>query len=375
MWIQIYLMPRSVSKGIKEMEVSRMKRIVLTGGGTAGHVTPCIALLPELQKEGYDIQYIGSHTGIEKKLIEEYHIPYYGISSGKLRRYFDPKNFSDPFKVMKGYFEAKKLMKKLKPDIVFSKGGFVSVPVVLAAKKSKIPVIIHESDMTPGLANKLAIPAAKKVCANFPETLRYLPPEKAVLTGTPIRQELFTGNKISGLDFCGFTANKPVLLVIGGSTGSRIINEVIRGMLPTLLRNYQIVHLCGKDNLDPKLTAMPGYVQFEYIKKELSDLFAAADLVISRAGANAICELLALRKPNILIPLSLNSSRGDQILNAESFEKQGYSYVLKEEALTISSLLEAIQKVMEAKPTYIEAMNKSELNNSIDTIVRLIKEY
>ncbi len=351
-----------------------MKRIVLTGGGTAGHVTPCIALLPGLKEEGYDIHYIGSHHGIERKLIEEFGIPYYGISSGKLRRYFDPKNFSDPFKVMKGYFEAKKLLKHLKPDVVFSKGGFVTVPVVLAAKKLKIPAIIHESDMTPGLANKLAIPAAKKVCANFPETLKYLPPEKAVLTGTPIRKELFSGNKLKGLDFCGFTANKPILLIIGGSTGSRIINEIIRGALPTLLRDYQIIHLCGKDNLDQKLSNMEGYVQFEYIKKELSDLFAAADLVISRAGANSICELLALRKPNILIPLSLKSSRGDQILNAESFERQGYSYVIKEEELSVSSLLQAIHEVMTKRSTYMEAMNQSDLNHSITTIIGLIKE-
>ncbi|MDD3172738.1 MAG: undecaprenyldiphospho-muramoylpentapeptide beta-N-acetylglucosaminyltransferase [Herbinix sp.] len=351
-----------------------MKRIVLTGGGTAGHVTPCIALLPELRKAGYDIQYIGSYNGIERKLIEEYHIPYHGISSGKLRRYFDPKNFSDPFKVMKGYFEACKVLKQLKPDIVFSKGGFVTVPVVMAAKKYKIPVITHESDMTPGLANKLALPSATKVCANFPETVKYLPAEKAVLTGTPIRKELFSGNKIKGLDFCGFTANKPVILIIGGSTGSRAINGMLRGMLPTLLRDYQIIHLCGKGNLDERFVDTAGYVQYEYIKAELSNLFAAADLVISRAGANAICELLALRKPNILIPLPAASSRGDQILNAESFERQGYSYVLKEEDLSVSRLLEAITAVMNAKHNYIDAMNQSELNNSIDTIVKLIKE-
>jgi UDP-N-acetylglucosamine--N-acetylmuramyl-(pentapeptide) pyrophosphoryl-undecaprenol N-acetylglucosamine transferase len=350
-----------------------MKRIVLTGGGTAGHVTPCIALLPELKKEGYDIQYIGSYNGIERKLIEEYNVPYHGISSGKLRRYFDPKNFSDPIKVVKGYLEARKLLKQLKPDIVFSKGGFVSVPVVLAAKKNKIPVIIHESDMTPGLANKLAIPAASKICVNFPETMKYLPAEKAVLTGTPIRKELFSGNKIKGLDFCGLSANKPIILIIGGSTGSRVINEMIRGMLPTLLRDYQIVHLCGKDNLDERLNDTAGYVQYEYIKSELSDLLAAADLVISRAGANAICELLALRKPNILIPLSAAASRGDQILNAESFERQGYSFVIKEEDLSLSSLLQAITTVFETKQDYMNSMSQSELNNSIHTIVTLIK--
>lgn len=351
-----------------------MKRIVLTGGGTAGHVTPCIALLPGLKDKGYDIQYIGSYKGIERTLIEEYNIPYHGISSGKLRRYLDIKNFSDPFRVLKGYYEAKGLMKKLKPDIVFSKGGFVSVPVVLAAKKYKIPVIIHESDMTPGLANKISIPAAQKVCANFPETLSYLPKDKAVLTGTPIRKELFSGNKIQGLDFCNFTANKPVILVIGGSTGSRAINEVVRGMLPTLLRDYQVIHLCGKNNLVEKLKGLSGYVQFEYINDELKDLFAAADLVISRAGANAICELLALRKPNILIPLPHGSSRGDQILNADSFEQQGFSYVISEDDLTVSSLIDGIHTLLKSKDKYIDAMNKSKLNNSVETIIQLIRE-
>ena len=349
------------------------KRIVLTGGGTAGHVTPNIALLPALLREDYDIHYIGSYDGIERKLIEELNIPYYGISSGKLRRYFDPKNFIDPLKVIKGYLEASSLMKKLKPDVVFSKGGFVSVPVVFAAKRRGISVIIHESDMTPGLANRMCIPSAKKVCANFPETLKYLPEGKAVLTGTPIRQELFSGNKIKGIDFCGFTVNKPVILVIGGSTGSVVVNEAVRAILPTLLKKYQVIHLCGKDKLDERFNKTPGYVQYEYVKAELSDLLTAADLVISRAGANAICELLALRKPNILIPLSAASSRGDQLLNAESFERQGFSSVLKEEALTANSLLEAVDSVYNDRKTYAETMSRSNLNNSIETIIEIIK--
>lgn len=350
-----------------------MKRIVLTGGGTAGHVTPNIALLPSLIKEGYEVHYIGSYDGIERKLIEELNIPYYGISSGKLRRYFDPKNFSDPLKVIKGYSEARKLMKKIKPDVVFSKGGFVTVPVVLAAKRHHIPTIIHESDITPGLANKICIPSAKRVCANFPETVSYLPAGKAVLTGTPIRKELFSGNKIHGLNFCGFTRNKPVVLVVGGSTGSVKVNEAVRSILPKLLEKYQVIHLCGKDKLDTSIN-LPGYVQYEYIKNELSDILDAADIVISRAGANAICELLALRKPNILIPLSAASSRGDQILNAESFEKQGYSYVLKEESLTDAKLLEAVENVYTNKQRYIDNMSKSKLNDSIESIIKIIKE-
>ena len=226
-----------------------MKRIVLTGGGTAGHVTPNIALLPKLRELGYDIHYIGSYEGIEKKLIEDVNVPYYGIASGKLRRYFDPKNFSDPFRVLKGYGEARKILKKLKPDVVFSKGGFVAVPVVLAAKHLHIPVIIHESDMTPGLANKLCIPSAKKVCCNFPETLKYLPEDKAVLTGSPIRAELLKGDRLAGLQYTHLSAARPIILVIGGSLGSVKVNQAVRSILPRLLEKFQVIHICGKGNL------------------------------------------------------------------------------------------------------------------------------
>ncbi len=351
-----------------------MKRIVLTGGGTAGHVTPNIALLPRLKELGYDIHYIGSYDGIERKLIEQYHIPYYGISSGKLRRYFDWKNFSDPFKVLKGYRQARALLKKLNPDVVFSKGGFVSVPVILAAKHRKIPAIIHESDITPGLANKLAIPNACKICCNFPETLKYLPADKAVLTGSPIRKELLSGNRLHGLTYCRFKPDKPVIMVVGGSSGSQFINEVVRSLLPELLINYQVLHLCGKGNLDDSLTGTQGYAQFEYANQELSDLFAAADIVISRAGANAICELLALRKPNILIPLSANASRGDQILNAQSFEKQGYSMVIEEERLNGKVLSDAIRKLFANRSQYIDAMAQSEQLNSVETVAQLIEQ-
>lgn len=352
-----------------------MKKIVMTGGGTAGHVTPNIALLPALRSEGYEISYIGSYEGIEKRLIEEQGIPYYGISSGKLRRYFDPKNFSDPFKVLKGYGQSIKLLKKLKPDVVFSKGGFVSVPVVLAARHCKIPAIIHESDLTPGLANRIAIPRATKVCCNFPETLSYLPKEKAVLTGSPIREELLSGNAESAFSLCRFeNHSKRVILIIGGSSGSRAINTAIRGLLPELIKNYNIIHLCGKGNLDPSLDVVAGYAQFEYANKELADMFKLADLVISRAGANAICELLALRKLNILIPLSAAASRGDQILNANSFRSQGFSYLLDEEELTNTTLLEAIEHVFRNRASYMEAMARSSMGNSIETIVGLIND-
>lgn len=351
-----------------------MKHIVLTGGGTAGHVTPNIALIPTLQEKGYKISYIGSYEGIEKKLIEEMGIPYYGISSGKLRRYFDLKNFSDPFRVLKGFGEAKKLLKQLKPDVIFSKGGFVTVPVVIAAKRCKIPAIIHESDMTPGLANKLCIPSAAKICCNFPETVKNLPENKAVLTGTPIRQELMNGSKEAARSFCGFHDQKPVLMVIGGSLGAASVNENVRKILPELLKEFNVIHLCGKGKTDASLTGTEGYVQYEYIKDELPDLFALADIVISRAGANAICEIHALHKPNLLIPLSAKASRGDQILNARSFERQGFSMVLEEEEITEATLLKTIKELYEKRQTYIDTMAASNQMDSIQQITSLIEE-
>lgn len=351
-----------------------MKRIVLTGGGTAGHVTPNIAMIPKLKELGYEIFYIGSYDGIEKKLISDFGIPYYGVATGKFRRYFDPKNFSDPFRVIKGYAEAKKYLKEIKPDVVFSKGGFVSVPVVRAAASQKIPCIIHESDMTPGLANKLCIPVATKICCNFPETLQNLPKDKAVLTGSPIREELLQGDKVAGLRFCQFTPNKPVIMVIGGSLGAGAINKAVRNALPRLLKDFQVVHICGRDKMDNMLLTTEGYKQFEYVKTELKDLFAMADLVISRAGANAICELLACKKPNILIPLPASSSRGDQILNAKSFEAQGYSIYLDEDDLTESNLVDKVHELMFTRQSYIDAMSGSTQLSSIRTITDLIEE-
>ena len=350
-----------------------MKRIILTGGGTAGHVTPNIALIPKLRELGYDIQYIGSYNGIEKELIEPFGIPYHGISSGKLRRYFSLQNFTDPFRVIKGFGEARKLIKSLKPDVIFSKGGFVSVPVVLAGKRCKVPVIIHESDMTPGLANKLAIPSAVKVCCNFPETLDALPEGKAVLTGSPIRAELLEGDRKAGLSYAHLTEDKPVLLIIGGSLGSVAVNTAVRKILPQLLNTFQVIHICGKGNLDESLIGTEGYVQYEYVDAPLKHLFAAADVVISRAGANSICELLALRKPNLLIPLSAAASRGDQILNADSFARQGFSKVLKEEDLSDKALSTAVFDLYKNRETYINAMEKSSLSNAVETITGLIE--
>ncbi len=351
-----------------------MKKIVLTGGGTAGHVTPNLALLPKLKELGYDITYMGSLDGIEKKLVADFDIPYYGVPVGKLRRYLDPKNFTDPFKVIKGYYEARKYLKEIKPDVVFSKGGYVSVPIVRAAASLKIPCIIHESDLTPGLANKLCIPKAQKVCCNFPETFNKLPKGKAVLTGSPVRAELFEGNADAAYEMCGFTKDKPVIMIIGGSTGSVAINKAVRAALPELIKEFQIVHLCGTGRIDNMLLTTEGYKQYEYLKGELKDVMAMCDIVISRGGANAICELLSLRKPNLLIPLSKAASRGDQILNANSFESQGYSLVLQEEDLDEITLVNKVHELYENRDKYVEAMEQSSQINAIDKIVALIDD-
>jgi undecaprenyldiphospho-muramoylpentapeptide beta-N-acetylglucosaminyltransferase len=350
-----------------------MKTIVLTGGGTAGHVTPNIALLPYLKEAGYEIVYIGSIDGMEKKLIEECGITYYGIHSGKLRRYIDAKNISDIFKVVKGIGQARKLIKKLKPSVVFSKGGFVAVPVVIGAYLNKVPVILHESDITPGLANKLAIPFAKAVCTTFPEAVKAIPDNKGILTGTPIRDMIFKGKKQKGLDLCGFKGDKPIMLVMGGSQGSVKINNFIRELLPKLTTKFDIIHLCGSGNFDKTKAELSGYKQFEYVSDELPDIFAAANFVVSRAGSNAICEFLSLSMPMLLIPLSKKASRGDQILNAESFEKQGFAKVYDEDTMTSKGLFDAINETYDNRELYIKNMQSADVSKGVNSVMEIIK--
>lgn len=349
-------------------------KIIMTGGGTAGHVTPNIALIPSLEEKGFEVKYIGSKNGIEKEIIEKNNIPYFAISSGKLRRYFDVKNFSDPFKVLKGVFEAKKIISKEKPDVIFSKGGFVSVPVVIAASMKKIPVVAHESDITPGLANKLASPFCDKLCVTFRESLKYIKGDKGVLTGSPIRQEILNGSKLKGLSKCGFTGEKEVIFIMGGSLGSKVVNDVIRDNIDTLLEEFDIIHICGKGNVDESLKDKKGYVQFEYVNEELPDLMTAADYIISRAGSNSIFEFLALKKPTLLIPLSRKASRGDQILNAESFRKEGYSLVLEEEDITRESFMEKVRELQKEKDKLIKNIKSGKGKIGNEAVVNVIME-
>lgn len=355
----------------------KKKTIVLTGGGTAGHVSLNQAIIPTLEKQSFEIHYIGSKDGIELELIRDAfpHIKYHAISSGKLRRYASVKNFTDPLRVAKGLLEALLIIKKVKPSVIFSKGGFVSVPVVMAGKLSGIPVVIHESDVTPGLANKLAMPFAHHIFSVFPETLKHLPSDKSSCSGSIIRSELFEGRKVVGLRLCGYSGLKPVLLIMGGSQGSAVINEAIRSNLTNLLKLYDIIHLCGKGKVDETLQAVSGYKQFEYVTTELPDLLHASNVIVSRAGSNSIFEFLALRKPMLLIPLSKLQSRGDQLLNAKIFEKQGWASVLEEEEVTPTTFLTTLKDLSKRADHMQLLMENSELPKTPDEMVRLITSY
>jgi len=348
-----------------------MPKVLLTGGGTAGHVTPNLALVPYLRDRGFEIDYMGSYNGIEKKLVENAGIPYYGIDSGKLRRYMSVQNLKDPRHIMHGAKEARDYFKEKRPDVVFSKGGFVAVPVIFAAAKENIPVVIHESDLSPGLANKLCIPKAERICYSFPETEQYLK-GKGIHTGLPIRDELLRGSAQAGRDMCGFDAEKPVLLVIGGSLGSLNVNNAVREALPRLLEEFQVAHICGSGKMDEAFSDIPHYRQFEYVGDGLNDLMAMADVFISRAGANVICEIQALMKPAVLIPLGTDASRGDQILNARSFEKRGFAEVLMEADMNTDTLLEKVNLACNERDKYISAMKAADHGNAAQTVAEII---
>ncbi len=349
--------------------------IVFTGGGTAGHVTPNIALIHELQQDDWNIAYIGSNSGIESGMIKSLGIPFYGISSGKLRRYFSLKNFIDPFKILWGVFQSFRLFRKLKPDVVFSKGGFVAFPVVVGAWLNRIPVVAHESDMSPGLANRLSFPFVNKICLTFePAKNHFKNQDRVEVTGTPIRSELLKGDSSKALQLCGWNPQKPCILVIGGSLGAGTINRVIREAIEKITLEYQVIHVCGKGKVDPSLAQVAGYWQFEYVHAELADFFAAAAVLISRSGANSLYEILALAKPHILIPLSAKVSRGDQIQNARYFQQQGISIVIQDDQLTSERLFEALQEVKLNGVTIITKIKALNIQSATTRVISIIKE-
>ncbi len=348
-----------------------MSKIVLTGGGTAGHCIPNVALLPQLKKYFDDIIYIGSTNGIEKNIIKNENLPYYEINCAKLDRSKILKNLSTPTKVIQGIYQAGKILDQIKPSIIFSKGGYVSVPVVIAAHKRKIPVISHESDYTVGLANKICAKFSKMVLTSFEETALTI--KNGRHTGSPIRQNLFEFNKEYALKYFGFNGKKPVLLLTGGSQGARAINNVFRAALPYLLPRYDVIHICGKGNIVNE-NAQQGYCQLEYLEK-MEYALNLASVCISRAGANTIFELMALKVPSILIPLPKTVSRGDQILNAEYFQKLGLAYVLKQNVLTKESITFAVNSVYSNRMNIIRNMSNHNFTGANDKIVKIICEH
>lgn len=349
-------------------------KIVFTGGGSAGHVIPNLELIATLLNQGWSVSYIGAQGGVEQQLVARYDIPYQAISCGKMRRYFSWKNFIDPFKIIWGTLQAYVNLTKTKPQIVFSKGGFVAFPVVVAAWLRRIPVIAHESDFTPGLANKLSFPFATYICLTFAEAKKFFrQAQKLVVTGTPIREILFKGDAVKGRELCGFTELKPCLMIMGGGQGAAIINQTIRKLLPHLLTEINIIHICGAGKVDHHLLDLPGYKQFDYVNENLEHLFACGDIVISRAGANSVYEILALQKPHIFIPLSLKASRGDQIFNARFFAQQGLSSVIDEDHLTDEKLLLAIKQILTDFPVIKAKITEYSVRSGTDTIINLIQ--
>lgn len=350
-----------------------MSKIAFTGGGTVGHVSVNLSLIPTAFEKGHQVFYIGSKNGIEREMIESQisNIKYYPISSGKLRRYLSFENAKDVFKVLKGILDARRVLKNEKPDLLFSKGGFVSVPVVIAARSLNIPTIIHESDLTPGLANKISLKFSKKIYTTFEDTLKYLPKDKADFVGATIREDLKEGNQQKGYDITGFDSDKKVLLVMGGSLGSKTLNDIIRENLEALLHDYQIIHLTGHGLVDESYK-QKGYIQYEFVKEELTHLLSITDTVVSRAGSNAIYEFLTLRIPMLLIPLGLDQSRGDQIDNAKYFESKGYGKMIPEDQLTQFKLLEQLKHIESHRndithqmESYKESYTKEDLFNKI----------
>lgn len=351
-----------------------MKKIVLTGGGTLGHVTPHLSLIPHLQKSGYEVHYIGTEKGMEADKIRTVPgVTYHAVQSGKLRRYFSWQNFIDPFKVIAGAFQSAALMGKIKPDVVFSKGGFVAVPVVLGAWMHRVPVVCHESDLTPGLANKLCTPFASKVATTFPECAKVLG-QKAEMTGTPLRPELFSGSRAKGLSLLKFDGSKPILMMMGGSSGAQAVNKALREALPRLTEKFDVAHICGKGNLDEKLKNLPGYTQVEFLDADLPDALACADLVLSRAGSNALCEFQALCKPMLLVPYPKGASRGDQILNAQSLQKRGLCHVLMQENMTADTLADALEAVWADRDRLTDALKAAPPADGTRRVLEMIEE-
>lgn len=341
--------------------------VVITGGGTAGHVVPALPVVEALLESGSSVHFVGSTTGPEERLVAPFGIPFHGIQTGKLRRYFSFENVVDALRIPVGIVQAWRLLARIRPAVVFSKGGFVSFPVVVGAWLKGVPVVAHESDLTPGLANRLAQRFVTTLCVNFEDTRAAH--VKVVVTGTPLRRQLLNGDASRGRERLGTDAGRPVLLVVGGSLGATKLNETVRAALERLLTDYDVIHVCGVGKVDASLCNLAGYTQREYVSDAWGDMIAAADLVVSRAGANALYEWLTLGKPHLLVPLPRTASRGDQIENAAYAEAQGWSMVLSEDALNSETLVAGVAKLAALSGEFRQRMQAFRRHDSTSLIV------
>lgn len=346
-----------------------MKKILLTGGGTAGHITPNIALLPYLRN--FDIHYAGAPDSMEKQLISGYpFVTFHEISCVKLVRGFSPKNVAIPFKLLKGINQSKKLLKELEPTVIFSKGGFASLPVMLAAGK-KFPLILHESDFSMGLANKMGSKNCKYICTSFLSLSEQF--DNGIYTGTPLRQEIYYGNKSIALLQSGLCENgKPNLLIMGGSQGAEAINQAIFSAVNELTAYFNVVHIVGKKN-EHKLSHS-SYCQIAYCTN-ISDYFKWADFAVSRGGANAIAELVALKKPSLIIPLPKGNSRGDQEDNAKYYKDLGCINVLAQEKLTGGTLMSELLQLKKDAEKLVKAIYAAPSSDGTRKIATLLNSY
>ncbi len=341
--------------------------VVIAGGGTAGHVVPALPVAEALLERGSAVHFVGSTSGLEERLLAPLGIPYHGIQAGKLRRYFSFENLVDSLRVAVGIVQAWRLLARIRPTVVFSKGGFVSFPVVVGAWLNGIPVVAHESDLTPGLANRLAQRFTTTLCVNFEGTRAQH--ARVVVTGTPLRRELLSGDGVRGRQRLGIDAERAVLLAVGGSLGATRLNEVLRAALDQLLLDYDVIHVCGAGKIDASLGALRGYTQREYVSDGWGDIIAAADIVLSRAGANALYEWLVLGKPHLLVPLSRAASRGDQIENAAYAESRGWSLVLAENELNSETLVAGVAKLAALSGEFRHRMQEFRVRDSTSLIV------
>ena len=346
-----------------------MKTVLVVGGGSAGHVLPTIPIITKLKDSGYKVCFIGSRSGMEERLLVGVCIDFFSIPTGKLRRYFSFQNVLDFFGFCFGVLYSLFIISRIKPSVIFSKGGFVSLPVVLAGWLLRVPILAHESDRTPGLANRISMPFLSTYCTSFPSKEDLNTKFRHVHTGSPVRAEMLLGDRARGKEMLNYVDEKPILIVTGGSQGSEFINQNVRAVLEELLERFNVLHICGQGNLLP--INKNGYKQIEYVSKNWGHMLAAADLVVSRAGANALFELLALRKVCIYIPLSKTWSRGDQIDNSQYVVENNFGKVLDEDALTSSSFLEEILKTYKSRESHRQSL---EAYSAIDASTMIYDE-